>query len=58
MKEGKWPGSIIPVNHNHASNTSKAFGRYKDYKEPPSIRPILNKKGPTYFPGKMYDKNI
>ena len=50
MKEGIWPDNITPINHNHALNTHRAFGRYKDHKDPPSVRPIVNKKeGPTYF---------
>ena len=51
MKEIKWP-----ENHNHARNTPRAFGRYKDSKEPPSMRPIVKKKeGPTLFLRKIYD---
>ena len=50
MKEGKWPDNITPINQNHAPNTLKAFERYKNHKDPPSMRLIVNKKEePTYF---------
>ena len=57
MKEGIWPDNITPFNHNHAPNTPRAFGRYKDHKKPPSMRPTVNKKEePTYFLEKYMTK--
>ena len=47
MEEGKWPDNITLINHNYAPNTPRAFGRYKDHKERPSMRSIVNKKRRT-----------
>ena len=49
IRSGVWSDNKKPKIDNFAPNTQCNFGRVKDDKEPPTIRPIVNKKeAPTY----------
>ena len=53
-----WPDDKKPTLLNHAPNIPRMFGKFKDHKIPPKMRPIVNKsEGPTYEIEK-YMKNI
>ena len=57
IKNGIWPDDRKPKIHNFAPNTPCIFGRIKDHKELPTIRPINKKEAPTYDLEK-YMKNL
>ena len=58
IKNGVQPDNKGPRINNFAPNMPVIFGRVKEHKEPPTIRPIVNKKeAPTYDLVK-YMKNL
>ena len=55
IKNELWPDNRKPRIHNFAPNI---FGRIKDHKEPPTIRPIVNKKEAPTYDLKRYMKSL